>query len=145
MKTPLAYFRGFQLASGADLKAPSLQQRVMENYFFKERLVRIHETKVLVAAMAGGKDIGPYYQTLMNHLFPEQGKPKEDFRLGAQRQMDMIRSKVFEISMKDGIRSVTMRDIRDKDVAQEVQNLFIRNKERGRRRPLPKLRKGKKW
>lgn len=126
MKSPLAFFRGFQLASGANLAAPSLQQVVLKRYFYKDRLVRLHETQVLLESLAGSKNVASTFKELMGHLFPEMDVSKDDFRARALKDMEGWKGKVFEISG----RGVKMKDLAS--VAKDVAKLH--NARRGVRR-----------
>ncbi len=53
LKTPLALFRGFQLASGVGAKINGIHQAVLENYFEHDRLSKLYQARLLTAAILG--------------------------------------------------------------------------------------------
>ena len=132
MTTPLAYLRGFQLASGVGLRPGPLQEAVLSNFFRRDRLSKLYEARMIAAAVLGDKKAASESLTEISEvLFPEMEQKRQDFRKTALRQMEGWRNKVIEITAQKGALSAVSKDIRD--VAADIEALS-REKLAGKKR-----------
>ena len=138
MKTPLALFRGFQLASGVGTKANRIQQAVLENYFESDRLSKLYQARLLTAAVLGNKEeVQKTLKNLAEVLFPEIGQKREDFRDSALKVMEKWRTKVVQIVTEfkglDVVRAESSIVDAEK-VAEEVRMIAKLSMDRKRRK-----------
>jgi hypothetical protein len=100
LKTPLAYFRGFQLASGVEpggrALSAVLREAALLDYFRRQRLAQVYQTRVMVAAIRNNDNLmREAFQSYSEALFPEIGDQRDAFRDRASREMKQWRNKVI--------------------------------------------------
>lgn len=143
MKSPLAYYRGFQIASGVGLDLPPLKDVVLRRYFYKERLARAAEVEALSQAMIAtatreGKAADKAFRKFKAVLFPELAEEVEDFAVKAKPIMEAWRDRVWSLEPvrvgKKGM-GVVARIHRLSDVADQIKK--IRAIPKQERRPNP--------
>jgi hypothetical protein len=143
LKSPLAYFRGFQIASGVGLKMPPLQEAVLRRYFYKDRLAKIAEAEAISQAMIStatkdGNAADKAFRRLKGILFPELAEETEDFATKSKPIMDAWRTRVWSLEPvkvgKKGIGAIA-RIHKLADVIDEIRKIKPIPKEM--RRPNP--------
>lgn len=119
MKSPLALFRGFQLASGVEPdRVPPLREAVLRSYHNKERMARLYETELVMASARGNTQvIHEVLPAYMEMLFPEMEQRQGDFRKEAAAQMQGWSDKVIEI------QGGTARIRKSEDVSEDLMKL----------------------
>jgi len=144
LKSPLAYYRGFQIASGVGLNVPPLKDIVLRRYFYKERLARAAEVESLAQAMIAtatkdGKAADKAFRKFKAILFPELADEVEDFASKAKPVMEAWRDRVWSLQpVKVGKKGmgVIARIHKIADVADQIRR--IQSIPKGDRRPNPR-------